>query len=214
MVPRDPSSCRGWITFRVGPHFSGPSARRELLRHRAGCAQRSLPVPCTLQRCPILGGSEGRFRPRRDVPAATLLPCARPNGSEGNGIGNARGIPPRGVGRRYLFGCEGVRTSSRGRTSRGSVTSAPHLWRASSARHVRSAWSWITCWTRLKLALRVKYSTWVLGCVKDGINPHPSPLPEGEGAEWRSGWLDGHGTYVLGLGVGWRVRWRTRPYGV
>ena len=153
MVPRDPSICRGWIAFRAGTHFSGPSARRELLRHRAGCAQRSLPVPCTLQRCPILGGSEGRFRPRRDVPAATLLPCARPNGSEGNGIGNARGIPPRGVGRRHLFGCEGVRTSSRGRTSRGSVTSAPHPWRASSARHVLSAWSWITCWTRLKLAL-------------------------------------------------------------
>ena len=56
------------------------------------------------------------------VPAATLLPCARPNGSEGNGIGNARGIPPRGVGRRHLFGCQGGRPSFRGRTARGSVT--------------------------------------------------------------------------------------------
>ena len=49
----------GGCAFRVGPHFSRPSARRELLRHRAGCAQRSLPVPCMLQRCPILGGSDG-----------------------------------------------------------------------------------------------------------------------------------------------------------
>ena len=49
----------GGCAFRVGPHFSRPSARRELLRHRARCAQRSLPVPCTLQRCPILGGSDG-----------------------------------------------------------------------------------------------------------------------------------------------------------
>ena len=49
----------GGYAFRVGPHFSRPSARRELLRHRARCAQRSLPVPCTLQRCPILGGSDG-----------------------------------------------------------------------------------------------------------------------------------------------------------
>ena len=120
----------GGCAFRVGPHFSRPSARRELLRHRAGCAQRSLPVPCMLQRCPILG--EGA-RPAGRLPAAMLRPYPRSNGSEGNGIGNARGIPPRGVGRRHLFGCQGVRTSSRGRTSRGSVTSAPHPWRASSA---------------------------------------------------------------------------------
>ena len=49
----------GGCAFRVGPHFSRLSARRELLRHRARCAQRSLPVPCMLQRCPILGGSDG-----------------------------------------------------------------------------------------------------------------------------------------------------------
>ena len=151
--PPGPVALPGVDHLSCRPHFSRPSARRELLRHRAGCAQRSLPVPCTLQRCPILGGSEGRFRPRRDVPAATLLPCARPNGSEGSGIGNARGIPPRGVGRRHLFGCEGVRTSSRGRTSRGSVTiSATSLARVQSA-PCPFGLEWIPCWTRLKLAL-------------------------------------------------------------
>ena len=42
------------------------------------------------------------------LPAASLRPCPRPNGSEGNGIGNARGIPPCGARRRHLFGCQGV----------------------------------------------------------------------------------------------------------
>ena len=184
MAPRDPSSCRGWIAFRVGTHFSGPSARRELLRHRAGCAQRSLPVPCTLQRCPILGGSEGRFRPRRDVPAATLLPCARPNGSEGNGIGNARGIPPRGVGRRHLFGCKGVGPASRGRTSRGSVhISATSLARVQRGgvnpghcargvrRHVPLACIGLACWEKAEYRARGEYSTGVLGCVKEMHRP-------------------------------------------
>ena len=152
----------GGCAFRVGPHFSRPSARRELLRHRARCAQRSLPVPSMLQRCPILGGSDGlqegvskptnwpldRLRVNGSlysptetpsqghgglVPAATLLPCARPNGSEGNGIGKARGIPPRGVGRRHLFGCQGVDPAFRGRTPAAASQSAPHPWRASSA---------------------------------------------------------------------------------
>ena len=51
-----------------------------------------------------------------------LRPYPRSNGSEGNGIGNARGIPPCGVGRRHLFGCQGVGPAFRGRTARGSVT--------------------------------------------------------------------------------------------
>ena len=59
MAPGTRRAAGGGCAFRVGPHFSRPSARRELLRHRARCAQRSLPVPCTLQRCPILGGSDG-----------------------------------------------------------------------------------------------------------------------------------------------------------
>ena len=76
MAPRDPSNCRGWVTFRVGPHFSRPSAQRELLRQRAGCAQRSLPVPCTLQRCPVLRGSDGS-RPRRACLARQTGPPLR-----------------------------------------------------------------------------------------------------------------------------------------
>ena len=59
MAPGTRQAAGGGCAFRVGPHFSRPSARRELLRHRAGCAQRSLPVPSMLQRCPILGGSDG-----------------------------------------------------------------------------------------------------------------------------------------------------------
>ena len=114
------------------------------------------------------------------VPAATLLPCARPNGSEGNGIGNARGIPPRGVGRRHLFGCQGERPSFRGRTARGSVTiSATSLARvqrggANPGPCARGSGA-MSLWPRadwpvgrwLKLALRGEYSTGVRECVKE-----------------------------------------------
>ena len=198
----------GGCAFRVGPHFSRPSARRELLRHRARCAQRSLPVPCMLQRCPILGGSDGlqegvskptnwpldRLRVNGSlysptetpsqghgglVPAATLLPCARPNGSEGNGIGNARGIPPRGGGRRHLFGCQGVDPAFRGRTpaaaSQISATSLARVQRGGvnpghCARGFGAMSHWpVSDWPvgrRLKLALRGEYSTAVLEYVK------------------------------------------------
>ena len=134
MVPRDPSSCRGWIAFRVGPHFSGPSARRELLRHRAGCAQRSLPVPSTLQRCPILGGSEGRFRPRQG--RACRYAATVPRGRMGARV-MASGMP--GVSRRAVLGGATysvvkvwVRLRGAGRPAAASL-SAPHPWRASSA---------------------------------------------------------------------------------
>ena len=166
-----------------------------------------------LQRCPILGGSDGlqegvskptnwpldRLRVNGSlyspteipsqghgglVPAATLLPCARPNGSEGNGIGNARGIPPRGVGRRHLFGCQGVDPAFRGRTpaaasqisatslarvQRGGVNPGPCA-RGFCAMSHRSESDW-PMGARLKLALREEYSTEVLRCVKEMDEP-------------------------------------------
>ena len=128
------------------------------------------------------------------VPAATLLPCARPNGSEGNGIGNARGIPPRGVGRRHLFGCQGGRPSFRGRTARGSVTiSATSLARVQRGgggggqswtlcprvrRHVPLAWSGLAGWEMAEARARGEHSTAVLACVKEmggSCLPNPSP---------------------------------------
>ena len=85
---------------------------------------RSAELTCPLYAATLSGPREGATAQGHGglLPAATLLPYPRPNGSEGNGIGNARGIPPRGVRRRHLFGCEGVGTSFRGRTARGSVT--------------------------------------------------------------------------------------------
>ena len=78
----------------------------------------------------------------RLLPAAMLRPYPRSNGSEGNGIGNARGIPPCGARRRHLFGCQGVSPVFPGPDGpQHASQSAPHPWRASSPRHVRSAWS-------------------------------------------------------------------------
>ena len=191
MPPRDPSSCRGWIAFRVGPHYSRPSARRELLRQERDALSGAYLSPV---RCNAVRSSEGAkavsghgglvpagpvcYRQAADRPAATLLPCARPNGSEGNGIGNARGIPPRGVGRRHLFGCQGVGPASRGRTALAASQSAPHLWRASSAGvSIRDIVPAGTASLSLRQAdylsrdraearARGEYSTGVLGCVK------------------------------------------------
>ena len=75
------------------------------------------------------------------LPAASLRPCPRSNGSEGNGIGNARGVPPRGARRRHLCGCKGACTSSRGRTP----------WQRHNQRHIpdarpaRGCQSWTLC---------------------------------------------------------------------
>ena len=96
--------------------------------------------------------SEGA-RPAGRLPAAMLRPYPRSNGSEGNGIGNARGIPPCGARRRHLFGCQGVGPAFRGRTARSSVAiSATSLARVQSA-PCPFGLEWTTCWTRLKLAL-------------------------------------------------------------
>ena len=158
---------------------------------------RSAELTCPLYAATLSGPREGATAQGHGglLPAATLLPYPRPNGSEGNGIGNARGIPPRGARRRHLFGCKGVRTSSRGRTSRGSVANQRHI---PGARPARGCQSWTLCprvrrrapsvWiglaggTVLKLALRAEYSTTVLGCVQqmDGWGlqiPHLHTLP-------------------------------------
>ena len=81
-----------------------------------------------------------------------LRPYPRSNGSEGNGIGNAK------VSRRALLGGALIQLSRcesglAGRTPAAASQQRHIPWRASSARHVLSAWSWITCWTWLKLAL-------------------------------------------------------------
>ena len=195
MIPRDPSSCRGWMRLSCRPAFQQTvrTARATTTIER-DVAKRSLPVPCTLQRCPILRGSDGS-RPRRV--ACPPLRYYRTQGRMGARV-MASGMP--GASRRAVLGGATysvvkvwVRLSGAGRPAAASQ-SAPHPWRASSPRHVRSAWSWITCWTWLKLALRVEYSTWV--------------------RSYRHGWtgwaglrgvlgLTGDGTHVLALGVGW-----------
>ena len=182
MVPRDPSSCRGWIAFRVGPHFSRPSARRGLLRHGAGWAQRSLPVPCMLQRCPILGGSEDCFQ-------ATAGCCPPPRCDRARGRMGARvmasGMPE--VSRRAVLGgatyaVVKVRVRLRGAVRPGSVTiSATSLTRVQrggvNPGHCARGFGAMSHWPvvdwpvgrRLKLALRGQYSTEVLGRVKEGL---------------------------------------------
>ena len=140
--PPGPVELPGVGRLSCRPAFQQTVRTARATTTRAGCAQRSLPVPPMLQRCPISRRERRPFSGHGGLlPAASLLPCPRANGSEGNGIGNARGIPPRGVRRRHLLGCQGVCTSSRGRTP----------WQRHNQRHIpgarpaRGCQSWTLC---------------------------------------------------------------------
>ena len=150
--PPGPVELPGVDRLSCRPAFQQTVRTTRATTTRAGCAQRSLPVPSMLQRCPILGGSDGS-RPRRAV--ARRLSYDRTQGRMGARV-MASGMP--GASRRAVLGgatysVVKVRVRLRGAVRPGSVTiSATSLARVQSA-PCPFGLEWITCWTRLKLAL-------------------------------------------------------------
>ena len=152
MVPRDPSSCRGWIAFRVGPHFSRPSARRGLRRQERDALSGACLSP---QCCNAVRSSEGATAQGHGGAVARRLSYDRTQGRMGARV-MASGMP--GASRRAVLGgatysVVKVCVRLRGAVRPGSVTiSATSLARVQSA-PCPFGLEWITCWTRLKLAL-------------------------------------------------------------
>ena len=134
MVPRDPSSCRGWTAFRVSPHFSRPSAQQCLRRQRwMSQAEPTGPLYAATLSDSRLGATtvEGHGRL---LPAVSATTARSRMGARVLASGMPVGIPLCGVRRRHLFGCQGALSVFWGPDARGCVTiSAASIRRASSA---------------------------------------------------------------------------------
>ena len=188
MAPRDPSSCRGWIAFRVGPHFSRPSARRGLRRQERDALSGAYLSP---QCCNAVRSSEGAKAVSGHGGTCPPLRCYRARGRMGARV-MASGMP--GASRRAVLGGATysvvkvwVRLRGAARPEAASQ-SAPHPWRASSAGvSIRDIVPAGTASLSLRQAdylsrdraearARGEYSTRVLGCVKEMHRVGPRPV--------------------------------------
>ena len=182
MAPRDPSSCRGWIAFRVGPHFSRPSARRGLRRQERDALSGAYLSP---QCCNAVRSSEGATAQGHGGMCPPLR-CYRARGRMGARV-MASGMP--GASRRAVLGGATYSVVKVWVRLRG----AGRPWQRHNQRHIsgarpaRGGQSWTLCprvrrhvplaciglagWGMAEARARGEYSTGVLGCVKEMHRP-------------------------------------------
>ena len=181
----------GGCAFRVGPHFSRPSAQQCLRRQRwMSQAEPTGPLYAATLSDSRLGATTVKGHGRL-LPAVSATTARSRMGARVLASGMPVGIRLCGVRRRHLFGCQGALSVLMGaghprlrdyqrrihtaRVQRGGVNPRP----CARGFGAMSLWP-VSDWPvgrRLKLALRVEYSTSVLECVKemDGLEPPEIP---------------------------------------
>ena len=124
----------GGCAFRVGPHFSRPSAQQCLRRQRwMSQAEPTGPLYAATLSDPRLGATTVKAT-AGCCPPSQLRPLEVEWARGVLASGMPVGIPPCGVRRRHLFGCQGALSVLSGPDARGCVTiSAASIRRASSA---------------------------------------------------------------------------------
>ena len=199
MAPRDPSSCRGWMRLSCGPAFQQTVRTAVSTTTKVDVpsgAYRS-PVRCDAVRFSIGSDASTVKGHGRLLPAVSATTARSRMGARVLASGMPVGIRLCGVRRRHLFGCQGALSVLMGaghprlrdyqrrihtaRVQRGGVNPRP----CARGFGAMSLWP-VSDWPvgrRLKLALRVEYSTPVLGvCQGDGWvgasrNSSPAHLP-------------------------------------